>query len=334
MTSRRLSVGGWRCFLLAAYTLLCACSVDTNVQVLRIGHSLDTAHPVHKAMEHMAAQLAELSQGSLRLDIYPGGQLGNERELIELLQIGSLDMTKVSASPLEAFVPAMGVFNIPYVFRDAQHYQSVLDGEIGQQLLASPREARLLGLGYYDAGARSFYTVEQPIDTPQDLQGLKIRVQESATAMRMVSALGGAPTPIAWGELYTALQQGVVDGAENNPPSFYLSGHYEVCQYYVLDEHTAVPDVVLIGIDSWSRLSQQQRRWLQQAVDASVVFQRSLWREQTAQALAAVEAEGVTVVRPDKHAFQQQVAALHAAYEGSEMGDLIRAINEVSANAP
>ena len=304
------------------------------MQVLRIGHSLDTAHPVHKAMEHMAAKLAELSQGSLRLDIYPGGQLGNERELIELLQIGSLDMTKVSASPLEAFVPAMGVFNIPYVFRDAQHYQSVLDGDIGRQLLASPKEARLLGLGYYDAGARSFYTVDQPIDTPQDLQGLKIRVQESATAMRMVSALGGAPTPIAWGELYTALQQGVVDGAENNPPSFYLSGHYEVCRYYVLDEHTAVPDLLLIGIDSWSRLSQQQRRWLQQAVDASVVFQRSLWREQTAQALAAVEAAGVTVVRPDKHAFQQQVAALHSGYEGSEMGDLIRAINEVSANAP
>jgi len=116
MTGRRLLAGGWRCFLLAICTMLCACSVDSNVQVLRIGHSLDTAHPVHKAMEHMAAQLAELSQGGLGLYIYPCGQLGNERELIELLQIGSLDMTKVSASPLEAFVPAMGVFNIPYVF--------------------------------------------------------------------------------------------------------------------------------------------------------------------------------------------------------------------------
>ncbi len=323
-----------RCFLLAACAVLCSCSLERNVQVLRIGHSLDAAHPVHKAMEQMAVQLAELSEGSLRLDIYPSGQLGNERELIELLQIGSLDMTKVSASPLEAFVPAMGIFNIPYVFRDEHHYQAVLDGEIGRQLLTSPKASRLMGLGYYDAGARSFYTVERPINTPKDLQGLKIRVQESATAMRMVSALGGAPTPISWGELYTALQQGVVDGAENNPPSFYLSGHYEVCQYYVLDEHTAVPDVLLIGIDSWSKLNLQQQHWLQQAVDASVVFQRSLWREQTELALAAVEAAGVTVIRPDKRAFQQQIASLHSHYKGSVIGDLITAIRDVSAHAP
>jgi tripartite ATP-independent transporter DctP family solute receptor len=320
-------------FGLAFCLWLTGCVGDPPVTTLRLGHSLDTAHPVHKAMEHMAEQLAAVSGGSMRLDLYPSGQLGNERELIELLQIGSLDMTKVSASPLEAFVPEMQVFNIPYVFRDAQHYQAVLDSDIGKQLLQTPARARLRGLGYYDAGARSFYTVEKPVAEPADLVGLKIRVQESATAMRMVSTLGGAPTPIAWGELYTALQQGVVDGAENNPPSFYLSGHYEVSRYYVLDEHTAVPDVLLIGTQSWSGLSPQQQNWLQQAVDASVVYQRALWREQTALALAAVEAAGVTVVRPDKQLFQRQVTDLHGEYQGTTVGDLITAIREVQNDA-
>lgn len=333
MSGKPTKANVWRGCLLGLGIFLSGCSTDGTVHTLRIGHSLDTAHPVHKAMEHMADQLASLSGGTMQLDLYPSGQLGNERELIELLQIGSLDMTKVSASPLEAFVPAMQVFNIPYVFRDAQHYQAVLDGAIGQQLLAAPKDARLLGLGYYDAGARSFYTVEHPVVTPDDLTGLKIRVQESATAMRMVAALGGAPTPIAWGELYTALQQGVVDGAENNPPSFYLSGHYEVCRYLVLDEHTAVPDVILIGTDSWSRLSEQQRTWLREAVAASVVFQRTLWREQTDVALAAVTKAGVTVIKPDKQLFQQQVAELHAAYQGSAVGDLIAAIRKESVDA-
>ncbi|MCB0437094.1 MAG: DctP family TRAP transporter solute-binding subunit, partial [Mangrovimonas sp.] len=164
--------------------------------------------------------------------IYPNQQLGSERENLELLQIGSLDMTKVSVGVMENFAPKMKVFGLPFLFRDKQHAFNVLDGPIGKELLDEGEKYWLKGLCYYDAGSRSFYTKDKPVMTPEDLKGSKIRVMESVTAMDMVRSLGGAPTPISWGELYTSLQQGVVDGAENNPPSFYLSRHYEVCKFY------------------------------------------------------------------------------------------------------
>lgn len=309
--------------------LFAGCGIRSEVTVLHLAHTLDTGHTVHKAMVHLGQRLEQYSGGTMRVALYPGGQLGNERELIELLQIGSLAMTKVSASPLEGFVPEMQVFNIPYVFRDKDHYQQVLDSAIGQRLLDSPLPVRLKGLGYYDAGSRSFYTVARPVNTPADLKGLKIRVQESQTALRMVAALGGAATPIAWGELYTALQQGVVDGAENNPPSFYLSGHYEICKYYTLDEHTAVPDLLLIGTVAWNALDAQQQQWLQQAVADSVAFQRQLWAADSAAALAAVEAAGVEIIRPDKRLFRDKVAAMQAGYAGTPVGELIKQISRV-----
>lgn len=312
---------------LAAVALaLTGCQVEEGPLELKLAHSLSATHPVHKAMLYMAERLEHYSHGTMTMQVYAGGQLGSERELIELLQIGSLAMTKVSASPLEGFVPEMKIFNIPYLFRDMAHYHAVLDSGIGEELLVAPERVRLRGLGYYDAGSRSFYSVSRPVETPEDLAGLKIRVQESATAVQMIRAFGAAPTPIAFGELYTALQQGVVDGAENNPPSYYLSGHYEVAKYYTLDQHTAVPDILLIGKYTWDRLEPQQQEWLQQAVDDSVEFQRELWLEETQAALEAVEASGVRIIRPDKELFVEKVEGIYQRYDGTEVGELIRRI--------
>lgn len=196
-----------------------ACSQPEEFTVLKLAHALDTEHSVHKGMVFMAQRLEHYSGGKMRMDIYPSGQLGAERELVELVQIGSLDITKVSTSPLEAFVPMMKIFSLPYVFRSREHCLNVLDSEIGKRMLESTEVARMRGLGYYDAGSRSFYMVDTPVETPSDLAGMKIRVQKSQTSVKMIDALGGSATPISWGELYTALQQGVVDGAENNPPS-------------------------------------------------------------------------------------------------------------------
>lgn len=315
--------------LTAWILMLCislGCSERDAVVVLRLGHSLDQQHPVHQAMVHMQTRLASLSQGTMALLIYPGSQLGNERELIELLQIGSLAMTKVSASPLESFVPEMKLFNVPYLFQDRAHLERVLDSDIGQDLLRAPSKAGLRGLAYYDAGARSFYTTERPVRHPVDLDGLKIRVQESATAMNMVSALGGAPTPIAWGELYTALQQGVVDGAENNPPSFHLSGHYEVSKYFTLDEHTSVPDILLISEFVWQGLTETQQGWVIQAAQESAILQRTLWGEATEAALNAVAEAGVEIIYPDKKPFTAQVAAMQATYAKTALGPLMQRI--------
>jgi len=309
--------------------LLSACSSQSDTQIIRVGHTLDPSHTVHKAMLVMADRLKELSSGTMEIELYPSGQLGSEREMIELLQIGSLAMTKVSASPLEGFVSRMKIFNVPYLFRDQAHFYTVLDSDIGREILASLEPAELLGLGYYDAGSRSFYTTEKRVETPADLANMKIRVQESQAAMSMIRALGGNPTPIAWGELYTALQQGVVEGAENNPPSFYLSRHYEVSPYYILDEHTAVPDVILISRYVWERLTSEQQDWLQQAIDESVEFQREQWAIDTAHALREVKAAGVTVIEADKTQFQAQVAPLIAELKQGDLGPLIMQIQGV-----
>lgn len=304
-------------------------SEHTNFQRLKLAHSLGTNHPVHQAMEHMAAVLDELSGGSLRIEIHPSGQLGSERELIELLQIGSLAMTKVSASPLEGFAPQMKVFSIPYLFRDREHYWNFLHSDTGRQLLLSLESVRLRGLTYYDAGSRSFYMTGRPVHGPSDLTGRKIRVQKSQTSVQMVEALGGAATPIAWGELYTALQQGIVDGAENNPPSFYLSRHYEVSRYFTLDEHTSVPDLLLVSRHIWENLTPQQQTWLQQAADESARVQRELWEEATQEALAAVEAAGVEIIVPDKAPFRRAVQPMHDTYRGSPVGDLLVQIGDM-----
>jgi tripartite ATP-independent transporter DctP family solute receptor len=309
--------------------LASGCGSRSNTRVLKLGHGLDVGHPVHLAMVHMVDQVAALSGGQMRIDIYPGGQLGEERELIEMLQIGSLAMTKVSASPLESFVPEMKVFSVPYVFRSQAHLWRVLEGEIGRGLLRAGEPFYLRGLCYYDAGPRSFYTRGRAVRTPADLDGLKIRVQKSITSTRMVQALGGSATPIDWGELYSALQQGVVDGAENNPPSFYLSRHYEVCRYYTLDEHTWVPDILLISTRVWERLSPQEKIWLDAAVVASVVEQRRLWKEASLEALAAVEQAGVEIIRPDIEPFREAVQPLHETYRGTPIWDLIRSIDRV-----
>jgi len=315
--------------LVALVGSLTACDRQNDVVILKLAHVLDTGHSVHQGMVHMAERLEHYSDGSMRIDIYPSGQLGAERDTVELVQIGSLAMTKVSAAPLEAFVPAMQVFSVPYVFRDREHYFKALDSAIGKELLESVEVARLRGMGYYDSGSRSFYMVDTPVETPADIEGLKIRVMKSQTAVKMVAALGGSATPISWGELYTALQQGVVDGAENNPPSFYLSGHYEVCKYYALNEHTAVPDMLLMSSRIWNSLNGQQQEWLQQAVDDSVAHQRELWRVSTEESLAAVQAAGVTVTYPDKQPFMEAAAEMKASYDGTEIGRLIRAIEAV-----
>tara|TARA_B110000116_G_C16796785_1_gene567310 strand:- start:505 stop:1344 length:840 start_codon:yes stop_codon:yes gene_type:complete len=267
----------------------------------------------------MDSVLRVKSNGKMKIQIYPSEQLGTERQCLELLQIGSLDMTKVSAGSLENFSPNIKVFGLPFLFRDRQHSYSVLDGPIGRDLLSGTEKYWLKGLAYYDAGARSFYTKEKKINSPEDLDGLKIRVMESKTAFDMVKALGGSPTPISFGELYTSLQQGVVDGAENNPPSFYLSRHYEVCKYYTLDEHTILPDVLLMSTHIWDSFSDQEKGWLSQAVKESVIEQRKLWAESEKQSLDAVKEAGVEIIIPDKTLFSKKSKKILESYKEDEV---------------
>jgi len=295
-----------------------ACQKVNNKKIIKLAHGLDSNHPVHKAMLFMKSELEKSSKGSLKLEIYPNEQLGSERQCLELLQIGSLDMTKVSAAVMENFSPNMKVFGLPFLFNNKQHAFNVLDGKIGQQLLDGGQKYWLKGLGYYDAGSRSFYTKEKNISLPKDLDGLKIRVMESVTAMKMVTNLGGSPTPISSGELYTALQQGVVDGAENNPTTFFLSRHYEVSKFFSLDEHTTIPDVLIISTHLWNSLNKEEQKWLQEAANKSVKYQRKLWAKSDEDALEAVKKEGVKVIKPDKNLFKSKVQPIYESYKDNE----------------
>jgi len=297
--------------------IISGCGLQSDVKVLKLGHSLDQKHSVHIAMEAMGERVEELSDGKLRVDIYPGGILGSERESLELLQLGSLDITKVSAAALEGFVEEYKVFGLPYIFKNKEHSFSVMDGPIGQEILSKGDQYWLTGLCFYDAGARSFYS-SIPIKSPEDLAGLKIRVMQSITSFAMVRAMGGSPTPISWGELYTALQGGVVDGAENNPPSFYTSKHYEVCKHYSINEHTSVPDVLLIGIETWSRLNAQEKEWLMEAVKESSEAQRKLWVASEKESLEKVKAEGVKIYYPDKSLFEAKTKSMEDMFNDDE----------------
>jgi tripartite ATP-independent transporter DctP family solute receptor len=303
-----------------------------TARVLLLGHALSTTHPVHHGMQVFADEVARRSGGRLKVEIHADGKLGNERELLELLQIGSIAVTKVSAGQLEAFAPAFGVLGLPYVFDDGAHFWRFAESPEGRALLASAIPRRIHGLAWYDAGARSFYLSPRSgrtVRSPADLAGLSIRVMPSRAALAMVEALGAKPVPIPFGELYTALDAGTVDGAENNPPSLFASRQYEVAASYSLTEHLILPDVLVIGSATWQRLDADERGWIEAAAAVSSQAQRVLWAAEEARNLVAMATAGLEVVRDvDRAAFRRATAAVHAdaANAGAERQALLAAI--------
>lgn len=295
---------------------------------LRLGHAVDLEHPVHKSLVYFQQQLLEISDGQMDLKIYPSGQLGSERDLIELMQIGSLAMSKVSVGPLEAFVPEMKVFSLPYVFDDNDHFWRVVKSDLGQELLLSPLSAELRGLAFFDEGSRSFYTCPKSIASPDDLGGMKIRTMKSQSAVSLMGELGASATPISFGELYTALQQGVVDGAENSPITYFKARHYEICKNFTLDEHNTIPGILMMSEIVWGKLTPQQKTWLQAAVEQTVPFQKDLWASETQVALDALEAAGINIIYPDKTPFQESVVDFKRSFSGTPVGDILDRIEE------
>lgn len=301
--------------------LLSSCGESSQTKDSReivLAHAMSLNHPVSQAMELLKVRTEEISGGELTLKIYSGGMLGSERKLLELIQIGAIGMTKVSAATLENIVPAVRVLNLPYLFRDQDHAFQVLYGDIGQDLLREGEAYRLKGVAYYDAGSRSLYTVNKPVYSPDDLRGLKLRVMESVTAMKLMGTMGGSPTPLSYGELYTAFQGGMVDGAENNPPSFYTSRHYEVCSYYILNEHATIPDILVMDTRLWNTLSEQEQQWLQQAIDESVEYQIDLWEQFEIESLQTVQEAGVEIIHPDKEPFRRATQPMYRHIEEND----------------
>jgi tripartite ATP-independent transporter DctP family solute receptor len=299
--------------------------------ILKLSHNQDRNHPVHKSMQYMAKKVKEYSHGDLIIRIYPNGQLGTQRESMELLQNGALDMAKSNASELESFEPAYGAFNIPYIFHDVDHFYRVITGDVGEQILNASADKGFIGLTYYDGGARSFYA-QKPIKSPADLKGMKIRVQPSPTAVEMIKLMGGSPTPLSYGELYTALQQGVVDGAENNPTALTNSRHGEVAKFYSLDEHTMIPDVLVIGKKSWDKLTSEQQGILKRAAKESMMYHKDLWTKMIADAVEKAKTSmGVKFVSVEKQPFIDAVKPMHdAALKNKDIAKYVQGIDALA----
>ncbi|WP_107851679.1 TRAP transporter substrate-binding protein [Oceanimonas marisflavi] len=301
---------GKKSILAALIGCTMAASAGVQATTLKLSHNQDTSTPVHQAMKLLAKRAKALSDGELKIRIYPNAQLGSQRESLELVQNGALDMAKSNAAELEAFAKAYSAFNMPYLFTDRDHYYRALESDLGREILNSSADNGFIGVTYYDAGARSFYS-SKPITSPDDLKGMKVRVQPSPTAVSMVKNLGGNPTPLAFGELYTALQQGVVDAAENNIPSMTLNRHSEVVKYFSLDEHTMVPDVLVISTASWNKLSDMEREALTQAAAESMQEMKTIWAEAEVAERQSAEKTGVEFVEVDKAPFQQAVEPMY-----------------------
>ena len=299
--------------------------------VLKLSHNQDRSHPVHKSMKFMADEVKELTGGEVKIRIYPNGQLGTQRESMELMQNGALQMVKSNASEMESFEAAYGAFNIPYIFKDRDHYYRAMQSDVGEKILASSHDKGFVGLTYYDGGSRNFYA-NKAINSPADLKGMKIRVQPSPTAVEMIKLMGGSPTPLAYGELYTALQQGVVDGAENNPTALTTSRHGEVAKVYSLDEHTMIPDVLLISSKSWDGLTKDQQKALKKAANDSMMYHKKLWTEMTNEAIdKAKSTMGVTFVTVEKQPFIDAVKPMHdAALQNPAIAEYVKGFDALA----
>ncbi|MCP5544962.1 MAG: TRAP transporter substrate-binding protein [Akkermansiaceae bacterium] len=324
-----VAAGGWFAWL-GAHTG----PSDDGARTLKIAHALPTNHPVHLGLEKLKQAIAEKSGGRLKADIFPNEQLGTEVQCLEKVQAGTLDITKTSAAPIGNFVPAYQVFALPYLFRDADHFWKVLRGPEGEELLdlvgtrGDGSSSGIKGLGYFDSGSRSFYTTK-PVRSPADLKGMKIRVMNDPVAMDLVQAVGGSPTPISFGELYTALKQGTVDGAENNPPSFHSSRHYEICKYYTLDHHTRIPDVIVISEKVWKTLSSEEQGWLKEAIDEASEFQHELWITETQKSLDELKAAGVEIIEPDPEPFRKATEPVLRKYSDATIAPLVEKIRAI-----
>ncbi|MDR3593164.1 MAG: TRAP transporter substrate-binding protein, partial [Negativicutes bacterium] len=267
-----------------------------------------------QALKQMGKLLEERSKGRIKMQVYAGAQLGQEKETIEMTQMGTVALSRVNTAPLVGFVPQMGVFSMPYLFRDADHFWKVLEGPVGAQMAKELEKSNLVGLAWIDSGARSFYTRNTPIDSPAQAKGQKIRVQQSKIFVDMINSLGASATPMDYGEVYSGLQTGLVDGAENNPPSLWAMKHYESAKYFSLDEHARVPEMIIMSKKVWDSLSPDDQKLVKQAAIDAGVFERELWAKYTEESMKNLAAKGVVISRPDKEAFRKAVEPMYQKY--------------------
>ncbi|MFD1880469.1 TRAP transporter substrate-binding protein [Paracoccus pacificus] len=283
---------------------------------LRSSDTHPDGYPTVEGVKFMAKQVEEKTNGRVCIEVFPSSQLGEEKDTIEQTQFGVIDMVRASFGSFNNIVPEAQLLSLPYLFRDVEHMYKVMDGPIGQETLVKAFEAHdLVPLAYYDGGSRSFYNSQKPIKSIDDLKGMKFRVMQSDVFVDMMGALGANATPMPYGEVYSAIQTGVIDGAENNYPSFDTSGHAEVAKYYTQDQHLMVPEVVAMSKLSWDKLSPEDQAIVRQAALDSVPVERKLWAEQEKASEEKVKAAGVEIIKDiDKTPFIEAMVPVYEKY--------------------
>jgi tripartite ATP-independent transporter DctP family solute receptor len=303
--------------LLGTVALASAASAACEV-TLRSSDTHPAGYPTVAAVEHMGTLLKERSGGRICIEVFPSAQLGEERDTIDQTKFGVIDLNRVSMGPFNNLVEETKVVSLPFIFRDTAHMHRVMDGPIGDEILAAFEPHGFVGLAYFDGGSRSFYNRVRPITSVADMAGMKIRVIQSDVFVDMMAALGANATPMPFGEVYSGLQTGVIDGAENNWPSYESTGHYEVAQFYTLTEHLIVPEVLVMSKISWDKLSAEDQALVRQAAKESIPVNRELWAARSGESEAKVRAAGVQVVDTiEKSQFSDAMGPVYAKHAGS-----------------
>jgi len=286
-------------------------------------------YPTVQAVENMGKKFEAATGGRLSIQMYASMQLGGEKEAIEQAQVGALQLARVSVGALGPVVDDLNVFNLPFLFRSTEHMEKVIDGPIGQELLdkvSNNPNTRLIGLAWMDAGARSVYDTKKPIKSIDDLKGLKVRVMGNPMFVDMMNALGGNGVAMGYDQVFSALQTGVVDGAENNPPSFVFDNHYQVAKYYTLTEHLIVPEIVVFSRRTWDTLSKDDQGLIRKFSREAQSEERVLWEAYEKEAMSKATAAGIQVFDvADKKPFQDAVKPVWEKY-GPRFTDLIKRI--------
>ena len=315
--------------LMAALFTAVALPVGVHAADFRSADIHPDDYPTVQAVRYMGDLLKQRSNGKMSVKVFAQGALGSEKDAIEQTKIGALAMVRVNSAAMNNICEATIVPTMPFLFRSTEHMRHVLDGPIGDDILKSCEKNSFIGLAWYDSGSRSMYTTKRPIKTLADAKGMKIRVQQSDLWVSLLEAMHANATPMPWGEVYTALKTGLVDGAENNWPSYESSRQFEVAKYYSLTEHSMAPEMLLFSKVAWDRLSKEDQAMVRQAAKDSVPYMRKLWDERELKSRKLVEASGVQIIQVDKTSFQ---AAMKPVYDrfitSAQMKDLVRRTQE------
>jgi tripartite ATP-independent transporter DctP family solute receptor len=320
-----------RTMTLVAALLLTAFSAGALAREFRAADTQSEDYPTVEALRYMGSLVAERSGGRHRLAVFHSRQLGEEKETLEQTRVGAIDLNRTNVALIGTMVPAVNVLAMPFLFRSIEHLQKVLDGPIGTEILGSFEPYGFVGLAFYDSGARSIYNSVRPVRSIADVKGLRIRVQQSAQMSEMIRALGAEPVELPYGQVLTGLATKLIDGAENNWPSFVTTGHYKYAGYYTLTEHTMSPEVLVMSQKAWSSLSAEDQKIFREAAQRSSRFMREKWRDLEERSRKQAEAAGATIVTDlDRKPFEAAMAGLYAKAQGDPaIAQLIERIRKV-----